>query len=221
MAIFGKKSNTKEVEETEEGEGAPVEADAPTETRASKPAGKKEHLFGTLLIGLLIVVVCFGLFGVGFGAFTLWKMQSSQNESPSISGLMTTPAENEAETATQEVKEMIAPESQAQEKVESSEEGLKAAQGLDVIVMNGGGAKGVATEVASVLKKEGFTKVSVGNTTGDFTGTVLYFKKEMSKEAEALKAKLVSSYPKLVTKEALASDKETQTASLTLIFGKE
>lgn len=215
MAIFAKKTNKKEVEETTVETVPPVE-----EVSVAKPARKREHLFGTLLIGALIIVVCFGLFGVGFGAFTLWKMQSSQNEAPSISGLMTTPVENETETVTQEVKEMIVPESRAEEKGESSTEGLKAAQNLDVIVMNGGGAKGVATTVSELLKKEGFTKVSVGNTTGNFTGTVLYTKKEQMPEAEALKAILITKYPNLSIKEALVSDRETQTATLTLIFGK-
>jgi hypothetical protein len=43
----------------------------------------------------------------------------------------------------------------------------------------------------------------------------------MMAEAEVVKAKLVAKYPSLVVKEALASDKETQTKALTLIFGKE
>jgi RNA-binding protein YhbY len=171
-------------------------------------------------LGGLIVVVCFGLFGVGFGAFTLWQTQSLKNQAPSISNLSVSPEgvdelveETAPTTESVEVKQEVVSNATA--------EGLKKAQGLDVIVMNGGGAKGVATEVSESLKKEGFTKVTVGNTTGDFTGTVLYVKKEMMAEAEVVKAKLVAKYPSLVVKEALASDKETQTKTLTLIFGKE
>ncbi len=218
MAIFGKKTNKKVTEEKEIVEPSSTETSISEPTTLSKPAGKREHLFGTLLLGLLIVVVCFGLFGVGFGAFTLWQKQSMQNEAPSISGLANTSPKEEVESTPVETNETVAeaPKEEAPETIDS----LKAAQALDVIVMNGGGAKGVATEVATLLKQEGFTKVTVGNTTGNFTGTAIYSKKTLTKEAEALKAKLVSKYPGIVVKEAVASDAETQTASLTLIFGK-
>jgi len=218
MGIFGKKTKTQETNQTATTETTPVEINSPRGVNVAKPNTKREHLFGTLLIGVLIIVVCFGLFGVGFGAFTLWQKQSLQNEAPSISGLASIPSEKETETVTQEIEEVISPETETQEK--QTEEGLKAAQALDVIVMNGGGAKGVATEAANLLKKEGFTKVTVGNTKGDFTGTTLYNKKGFTKEAEALKAKIITQYPSVTIKEALVSDVETQTASLTLIFGK-
>jgi len=221
MGIFGKKTKTQETNQTATMETTPVETNSPRGVSVAKSNTKREHLFGTLLIGVLIIVVCFGLFGVGFGAFTLWQKQSLQNEAPSISGLASIPSEKEAETVTQEIEEVISPQTETQEKqTEISTEGLKAAQALDVIVMNGGGAKGVATEAANLLKKEGFTKVTVGNTKGDFTGTTLYNKKGLTKEAEALKAKIITQYPSVTIKEALASDAETQTASLTLIFGK-
>jgi predicted secreted protein len=215
MKMFGKKQKKEETIEQE-----PVTEEILVASAPSKPKAKREHLFGTLLLGGLIVVVCFGLFGVGFGAFTLWQVQSIKNQAPSISNLSVSPEgadepveETAPTTDSVEVKQEVVSDATA--------EGLKKAQGLDVIVMNGGGAKGVAMEVSESLKKEGFTKVTVGNTTGDFTGTVLYAKKEMMAEAEAVKAKLVAKYPSLVVKEALASDKETQTKALTLIFGKE
>jgi LytR cell envelope-related transcriptional attenuator len=214
--MFGKKQNKEEIVEPETLiEEAPI-VSAPTKSKA-----KREHFFGTLLLGGLIIVVCFGLFGVGFGAFTLWQAQSVKNQAPSISNLSTSPMV-EGELLSVEEQPAPAPEETKKEATDdATAESLKKAQALDLIVMNGGGAKGVATEVSELLKKEGFTKVTVGNTTGDFTGTVLYTKKEMTAEAEAVKAKLATKYPSLMVKEALASDKETQTATLTLIFGKE
>ena len=219
MAMFGKKIKKKSTEEKEVVEPTPTETSISEPAILSKPAGKREHLFGTLLLGLLIVVVCVGLFGVGFGAFTLWQKQSIQNEAPSISGLANTSPREEVAVAPSETEE-TAVETTKEEKPETTES-LKAAQQLDIIVMNGGGAKGVATEVATLLKQEGFSKVTIGNTKGDFTGTTIYNKKNLTKEAEALRAKLITKYPSIVVKEALASDAETQTASLTVIFGKE
>lgn len=217
--MFGKKTKKKSTEEKEVVEPTPTETSISEPAILSKPIGKREHLFGTLLLGLLIVVVCVGLFGIGFGAFTLWQKQSIQNEAPSISGLANTSPKEEVAVAPSETEETVV-ETVKEEKPETTES-LKAAQQLDIIVMNGGGAKGVATEVATLLKQEGFSKVTVGNTKGDFTGTTIYNKKNLTKEAEALKAKLITKYPSIVVKEALASDAETQTASITVIFGKE
>ncbi|MEK9173944.1 MAG: LytR C-terminal domain-containing protein [Patescibacteria group bacterium] len=216
MGIFSKKTDKKEIEE-EVLEPSSAETSVVEPVTLPKPRGKREHLFGTLLLGALIVVVCFGLFGVGFGAFTLWQKQSMQDEAPSISGLSTTSEEKEA--APSETKETVA--ETPKEVTPENTDSLKAAQALDVIVMNGGGAKGVATQAATFLKTEGFTKVTVGNTTGNFTGTVVYSKNTLTKEAEAIKAKLIAKYPSIVLKEAVASNPETQTASLTVIFGKE
>jgi cytoskeletal protein RodZ len=218
MAMFGKKTNKKVTEEKEVVEPSSTEI-SPNETVIlSKPTGKREHLFGTLLLGILIVVVCFGLFGIGFGAFTLWQKQSMQNEAPSISGLANIPFKEEVEVMPAETEETVV--EVTKEETAETTDSLKAAQALDVIVMNGGGAKGVATEVSTLLKQAGFSKVTVGNTKADFTGTAIYYKKGLTKEAEALKTKLVAKYPSMATKEALASDPETQTASLTIIFGK-
>lgn len=206
------KKNKKEnpsIETQEEAQATPV---VPKQV-----SSKREHLLGSLLFGALIVVVCLGLFGAGFGAFTLWQQQSLESQAPSISGLSTAEI-----TATQEsVPSMETPEKEEVTSVapEASDD-LKKAQGLDVIVMNGGGAKGVATEAADFLKKESFTKVTVGNTKGDFSGTVLYYKKGQEKEAEVVKSKLATKYTNLTSKEALASDTETQTATITVIFGK-
>ena len=217
--MFGKKINKKVTKEKEAVEPSSTEISTSESTILSKPAGKREHLFGTLLLGILIVVVCFGLFGVGFGAFTLWQKQSMQNEAPSISGLANTPPK-EVIAVTPPATEAVAAEVTKEETPET-QESTKVAQALDIIVMNGGGAKGVATEVATLLRQKGFSKVTVGNTKADFTGTTIYSKKNLTKEAEALKMELVAQYPSIVVKEALASDPETQTASLTIIFGKE
>lgn len=190
------------------------------ETVVSKRAhSQKERTFGIILFGLLILVVCLGLFGAGFGAFTLWKSQLAHKDAPSISGLSSVEvAQTQGAAPTEEEVSQEAKTTTAATAI--ADEDLKKAQGLDVIVMNGGGAKGVATEAADFLKKEGFTKTTVGNTKGDFAGTVVYFKKGQDKEAEAVKQKLATKYTSITAKEAVTSDAETATATITVIFGK-
>lgn len=215
---------TQKIEATEElasEEMVPV-----TEEVTQKKQGRKEHLFGTALLGFLILIVIGSLSGVGFGAYSVWQNQAVQKQAPSISMLGEVPATEE--TAAQENNpsqsgggdSTESKENMAGETIVNAED-LKKAQALDVIVMNGGGEKGVAGAASELLKKEGFTKVSVGNTTGDFSGAAIYTKKDQTALGEALRAKLLATYPKLTVKEALASDKETQTASITVIFGKE
>ena len=172
----------------------------------------KEPVLGTILLAMLIVIVCLGLFGAGFGAFVLWKKQVAQNEAPSINGL----ADQPMNTVPQKDKVLTDSATTPTEDVDIT----KQAQALDVTVMNGGGAKGVATEVANLLKTKGFSKVTVGNTVGDFTGTVVYYQKGKEKEASVVKEQLPAKYGTITTKEAETSNKETTTATITIIFGK-
>jgi LytR cell envelope-related transcriptional attenuator len=183
-----------------------------------KKKSHKEHVFGAFLLGGLIVVVILGLAGAGFGTYSLWKQQSAESQSPSISGLPVAEAMPEEQA---EVTEGASETTKEAEKNTVTDEVLKKAQTLDIIVMNGGGAKGVASTTAETLKSKGFTKVTIGNTKGDFTGTTVYAKKANQESAEAVVSVLKSAYPSIVYKEALASDPETTTATVTIIFGKE
>ena len=210
ITMFGKKTK-KEV--------AIEEQVSVAEESVTRKNSRKEHVFGAFLLGGLIVVVMLGLAGAGFGTYSLWKEQSRESQSPSISGLPTTEVASEQDES-EAVPEMAPKEQASAEKTDTSV-ALKKAQGLDVIVMNGGGAKGVASTTADTLKSKGFTKVTIGNTKGDFTGTTVYTKKTEQASGEAVVAVLKSTYPTIAYKEALSSDTETQTATITIIFGKE
>jgi cytoskeletal protein RodZ len=184
----------------------------------AKKKSHKEHVLGAFLLGGLIVVVMLGLAGAGFGTYSLWQQQSAESQSPSISGLPTVEALSEDPG---EVTEGAPETTKETEKNTTTDETLKKAQVLDVIVMNGGGAKGVASTTAETLKGKGFSKVTIGNTKGDFTGTTVYAKKGNQEAGEAVVSVLKATYPSIVYKEALSSDAETQTATVTIIFGKE
>jgi hypothetical protein len=209
MSMFSKKNKkAKEVEE---------EVVAQETESVTRKNSRKEHVFGAFLFGGLMLVVVGGLAGIGFGTYNLWQIKSAESVAPSISALATTEVtteEPEAEAKTEETKE-------ATDSVSGGDaESLKKAQTTDVIVMNGGGAKGVASAAATKLKETGFSKVTIGNTTGDFAGTTVYAKKDLEKEASEVVKKLKADYPTIAFKEAPLSDKETQTAPITIIFGK-
>ena len=199
-------------------EVVPEEEVVVAEEPVIKKKSHKEHVFGAFLLGGLIIIVVLGLAGAGFGTYSLWRQQSAESQSPSISGLPT--AETSSEDLA-EVTEDVPETAKETEKTTVADEVLKKAQTLDVIVMNGGGAKGVASTTAETLKGKGFTKVSIGNTKGDFTGTTVYTKKANQESGEAIVSVLKSAYPSIAYKEALASDSETTTATVTIIFGKE
>lgn len=179
-----------------------------------KPSKKnRDPLFGTLLISLLVLFVVASLAGAGYGAFRLWQKQEAVSSAPSIAGLG-------------DAKLPVAPESDKEEASEEpmeksdSSEVLAKAQATEIAVMNGGGAKGVAGQAGEALKTAGFTRVTVGNTTGNFTGTALYYAVGLEKEAALVREKLAAKYPNITLKPVEAANKETSTKPLTLIFGK-
>jgi LytR cell envelope-related transcriptional attenuator len=210
MSMFSKKNKkTKPVEE---------EVAATQHEPEVKRNSRREHVFGAFLFGGLMLVVLAGLGGIGFGTYNFWQIKSAENVAPSISALNT--VEVAAKDSENELKAEAEEKTSAGSESEVDGEWLKKAQALDVIVMNGGGAKGVASEASGKLKAAGFTKVTTGNTVGDFIGTTVYTKKDLEKEGVAVVEKLKVSYPTITYKEALLSDKETQTAPITVIFGK-
>lgn len=89
-----------------------------------------------------------------------------------------------------------------------------------VLVLNGGGTKGSAGEVATLLKQAGYSKVSPGNTEKNYTGVTVYFAPQYESAANEVKALLLKRYPKALSQKALESDQETSGASLVVIIGK-
>lgn len=177
----------------------------------------RDSLFGTLLLLLLSLFVIILLAAVGFGAYRLWEKQAVQSEAPSIAKL------GEMELADTPEASPAADEQALKEDTEKTSvtpEVLTKAQATEVSILNGGGARGIAGQASEVLKAAGFTKLSVGSTVGDFTGTTVYYGAGLEKEAQAVQEKLSTKYSSVTLKPAETANKETSTKPLTVIFGK-
>jgi hypothetical protein len=171
-------------------------------------------LFGGLLLGFLILCILGALGFLGWSGYQGYRLQKNVAALPSIATL---PKGEEPKTDVV----VIPPEpTKPEEKPTTSDETLKKAKGTEVKVLNGGAPKGSATTGADILKKDGFTKVTTGNTTLDYTGVTVYFAPDQGALATIVKDTLLKSYPKAVTKEALKDNKETSAAPLTVILGK-
>lgn len=172
----------------------------------------RQPLFGTLLFGGLVIMMLVVVALLSWWGYRGWKQAQEQSALPSIATL----------PMTEEKKESAAPVEEESPVMELSQEAImNKAKETDIKVLNGGAAKGSAGVVGEALKKEGYTKISVGNTTGNYTGTTVYFASGLDQEAAILKTTLLKSYPKAEAKPALADNKETSAASLTVILGKE
>jgi hypothetical protein len=183
------------------------EASAP---EALAPQKNREPLFGTLLFVVLFLIVLASLGGIGFGAYRMWHTAQKESDEPSISGL-------------QEVTiEEPTLDTQSAEKSSDgavSEDAKKSAQSTDVSVLNGGAPAGTAGKAADALKKAGYTKLSTGSTTGDFTGNTIYFAPGKDQEAAALKEDLSQDYEDVAVKPQDSGEKETQGSPLVVILG--
>lgn len=188
-----------------------VEPDAP-EVKP-KPVSHGS-LFGGLLLGFLILTLIGALGWVGWNGYQGYVHQKNVAMLPSIATL---PKGEEPKTDVV----VIPPEpTKPEEKPVTSDETLKKAKGTEVKVLNGGAPKGSATTGADILKKDGYTKVTTGNTTLDYTGVTVYFTTGNESLADIVKSTLLKSYPKTTTKEAVKDNKETSGAPLTVILGK-
>ena len=171
-------------------------------------------LFGGLLLGFLILTLIGALGWVGWNGYQGYQHQKNMAMLPSIAAL---PKGEEPKTDVV----VVPPEpTKPEEKPATSEETLKKAKGTEVKVLNGGAPKGSATTGSDILKKDGFTQVTTGNTTLDYTGVTVYFATGNESLADVVKNTLLKSYPKATTKEAVKDNKETSGAPLTVILGK-
>jgi cytoskeletal protein RodZ len=173
----------------------------------------REPFFGTLLFGVLVLVMLGVISLLSWWGYRGWSFSQEQSALPSIAALPITEEKTESRVPVEEEKP------QTQEP--SQEELVKKTKETDIKVLNGGAAKGSAGVLGEALKKEGYTKISVGNTTGNYTGTIIYFASGLDQEAATLKASLLKSHPKTEAKPALTDNKETTQAPLTVILGKE
>ncbi|MEK7494579.1 MAG: LytR C-terminal domain-containing protein [Patescibacteria group bacterium] len=180
---------------------------------SSKKSKSKETILGIVLFLGMIVFVLASLGLLGWGAYAFWQKQQQEKEEPSILSLEIEPEETKS---AEETKPAEAPKAEET----SSDEGLVSAKSATISVLNGGATKGTAGVAADFLKGKGFTKVTPGNTLGNFTGAVVYFDTKSEKEATALSEVLSEKYPTITTKPAITTNKETTVAPLTVIFGK-
>lgn len=192
-----------------------VEATEELQVKEEKPKRSREAVFGSLLLSLMIIFVIAALVSVGFAMYFGWQEKKQASRQPSI-------------TALSEKKDVVSQDSKTSEKEEEKkvEENTDAValdtktKGVEITILNGGVAKGSAGTFAEVLKKEGYLKVTPGNTVADYTGTVVYFASGLEKEAEIVLTTVIKTYPKATAKPAVLTNKETSTKPITIILGK-
>lgn len=188
---------------------------SPEKTPAA--SSSREPLFGVLLLILMVVLILGFLFGLAWTGYSSWKTAQQKKSTPSIAQLEQdkapeTPQVKEDEPKKTEENKAAAPE--------QATDSLTKAKNTDIKVLNGGAAKGSATALTEMLKKNGYLKVTALNSLSDYTGTKIYFATGLDKEADAVKTSMLTAYPKTVTAPASAANKETSEAPLTIILGK-
>lgn len=180
------------------------------ETGSSRKSSR-ESWYGTSLLIVFIGIICVLLGAIGWWSYTRVYL-FLQQEKTSISGLSQESLQlSEEQTVTPLVLDM--PEEQVAEEVPDIKQ-------ESILVLNGGGTKGSAGEVVAVLKKEGYSKVSPGNTQKDYAGVTLYFAPQKEAVAHEVKKVLLKRYPTATSQESKESDKETTGASVVVIIGK-
>lgn len=179
----------------------------------AKPSVKEpnEAFFGSLLILSIILslVATIGYFGVA--GYRYFMAAAREQAIPSIDGL---PAESKSEQVAS--SEADRPNSAI---VETGSAAVDK-KSIEIKVLNGGTAKGVAGTYAEKLKGLGFAKATTGNSFGSYAGATLFFTKGQEASRDLLKETILKDYPALVLKEAVAGDKDMTTAPLVLILGR-
>lgn len=192
----------------------------PVESMERSAPGKgepKEAFLGGLLLFCLVLSIIAATGFFGFVGYRYFKGIQTEQSIPSIDSL---PRPEVAGVSSGVVSP--ASESPAAQTDESKEKPAVTVdkQTLTLKVLNGGSAKGVAGTYAEKLKTAGFTKTTVGNSFGNYTGQTLYHAKGQEAAAQVLKTEVIKTYPNLVVKEAPAGDKDAVAATFVLILGR-
>ena len=180
-------------------------------------AEPNEAFFGSLLLFCLALSLLSATGYFGFAGYRYFRQVQAEKAIPSIDSLP------KAEVAAV-VPESV-PASPAKPETQPAESAEKPADPVDkktlvLKVLNGGAAKGVAGTYGEKLKTAGFTKTTVGNSFGDYTGQTLYYAKGQSTGADAIKEEVLKTYPAVAVKEAPAGDKDATAATYVLILGR-
>lgn len=180
----------------------------------------REPLFGAVLFGAMIMLVVGAIGLIVWGVYTGFSEHRSQEALPSI-GMLKTEESSTIDTGTEEKREdAVMQKEEPVVQPSLTEEEIRKSKTTAIKVMNGGATKGSASVLAEVLKKAGYTQVTIGNTVKDYSGVVMYFAPEVEKEAMIVKDDLLKTYPKAETKPAVATNVETAQAPLSIILGK-
>lgn len=203
------------------------EADAPSvgseEVKVTEPqvvtsaevAEPNEAFFGTLLIGCLVISLLSATGYFAYSGYRYLKSIKAEEAIPSIGELPTVETQKEvAAESTPTTEEKVTPEV-TETKKETIDKKL-----IELKVLNGGTAKGVAGTYVEKLKKDGFTKTVVGNSFGSYTGATLYYAKGQEANLAALKEVVMKDYPAVIEKPAVSGDKDTTAAPIVLILGR-
>lgn len=195
-----------------------IEAPSSEEQDVVQVRTSREPLFGTILFGFILLLGVAVLCGIGWVGYQGYRLNQKQATLPSIASLSLSVASEETKENSGPTQAI--PEETTPKVADDQEEVVKKAKASTIKVFNGGAAKGSATVLADILKKEGYTQVSTGNTIKDYTGVVVYFSPETEKEAELVKGTLSKTYPQIVAKPAVKTNTETTQAPISIIFGK-
>lgn len=173
-----------------------------------------ESFLGSILVLVLVILLIGVTTFFGFLGYRIWRESQLTKSTPSIQKIVEAPA-LPAPTTNPTPSEEPKPETPA-----ASVAAVMDKATLDIKVMNGGAVKGSAGTFGETLKKAGYTKVTVGNTSGDYTGTVVYYATDKQKEAESVLVDVLKTYPKATVAPAKAGIADMTGATLVVILGK-
>ncbi|MFA9262622.1 MAG: LytR C-terminal domain-containing protein [Undibacterium sp.] len=195
----------------QEKKGEEVSQSTPAAT--TEIAEPNEAFFGTLLIGCLALSLIAASGYFAFSGYRYLKSLKAEESIPSIAQLPV--VETEKSVMTEVVEEKGETKPNPETKTQTVDKKTVA-----VKVLNGGAAKGVAGAYVEKLKKDGFTKATVGNSFGNYIGAVMYYAKGQETSVAVLKEMISKDYPALLTKEAESGNKDTTAAPIVLILGR-
>ncbi len=179
--------------------------------KESSRKSSRESWYGTSLLIVFLAIICALLGAIGWWSYTRVYLLSQQ-EKTSISSL----SQESLQLSDEQIAAPLVSDTPEEQPVEE----VFDVKQESILVLNGGGAKGSAGEVVAVLKKEGYNKVSSGNTQKDYAGVTLYFAPQKEAVANEVKKVLLKRYPGATSQEAKENDKETIGASVVVIIGK-
>lgn len=180
--------------------------------KVSQQKSSREGWYGVLLLIFLGTTICIILGAIGWWTYVRLYLPLKQ-EKVSIDILSQEISPSSAQSTSEDTAPVISETEMPKEDTPDIKQEI-------VLVLNGGGVKGSAGEVVSLLKKEGYSRATIGNSEKNYTGVTIYFDSKKEKVATEMKKLLLKRYPKATSRVAMESDKETTGAPIVIIIGK-